>query len=121
MCLYYCKHFIHRAKKIIIICDNNLLLTTATSLRATLHDKNIKQGTIKSTAHGKHEWRQFDRFSPDKNEDKREILTCEEAIVRGQINTLVVCGHNRRFEDTCEIIATFSSKGYSFNIHIYLN
>ena len=109
----------------IVICDNNLLLTTATNLRAqefgrenNLPQENwIKSGTIKSNASGQYEWKQFEGVL-DKAKDKASRVKCEEAIIKGFINTLMVCGHNKRFNNVVEIINKLGPMGFKFVIYI---
>jgi len=110
----------------IIFCDNNLLLTTATTLRAATHSSEagrpglIKEGTINSgaTTNPKyHHWKAFEGVL-DGGDDKSARKQCIQAIRDGDVNTIICCGHKRRFEDIRDMVDKLSPDGFLFNIHI---
>ena len=108
----------------IIFCDNNLLLTTATTLRAGTHCREagrpglIKEGTINSSTDPKHhQWKAFEGVL-DGGDDKSARKQCIQAIRDGDVNTIICCGHKRRFEDIRDMVDKLSPDGFLFNIHI---
>ena len=103
----------------IIFCDNSLLLTTATTLRAGSHSDLVKEGSINLSSDPKHhQWKDITEDALDGGADTSARKTCVQAIREGDVNTIICCGHKRRFEDIQDLIELLSSDGFLFNIHV---
>jgi len=107
----------NRNTLVLILCDNNLMLTSQTRIRAE-NEREINVGKITSDANGYCEWKRVDSYDkPDKN-DKRAAKTLKERVMNGEVNTLMMCSNKSRWSDVEIIINKFYK---THNIQLWID
>jgi len=104
----------------VIVCDNNLLLTTQTHDRVNTDGNNIKATKITSNTKKKGEG--FKNYSEYQriyvNENKVINKTCKQAIIDGDINVLTLCNNKQRWEDIDNIINDLITNNHKIVIFV---
>jgi hypothetical protein len=107
----------NRNTLVLILCDNNLMLTSQTRIRAE-NEREINVGKITSDANGYCEWKRVDSYDkPDKN-DKRAAKTLKERVMNVEVNTLMMCSNKSRWSDVEIIINKFYK---THNIQLWID
>ena len=104
----------------VIVCDNNLLLTTQTHKRVNTNENHIRATKITSNTKKKGEgfknYNEYQRIYV--NENKVINKTCKQAIIDGDINVLTLCNNKQRWEDINNIINDLITNNHKIVIFV---
>jgi hypothetical protein len=104
----------------IVVCDNNLLLTTQTNIRLQERDSGIKSTKIASNS--KKGGGGFKNYNSNKqtiiNDNIILNKTCKEALFDGDINVITMCSHSKRWEDITTIVNDLTNTDYKIVLFI---